>query len=87
MAKGPSDNAQAGTCASANAGSGDRASNRAQLTMGQGIGLGGSHTILRQTQMALGLWEQLHYTASTPSTVVPPLQPSKRARGSANSAA
>ena len=60
-----------------------------QLTMGQGW-QGGSQNILRQTQMALGLWEQLHDTASTPSTIVPPLG-TQRAnvweRGSANSAA
>ena len=29
-------------------------------------------SILRQTEAALGLWEQLHVTASTPSTVLPP---------------
>ena len=28
-------------------------------------------SIMRQTQAALGLWEQLHETASTPSTVLP----------------
>ena len=56
--------------------------------MGHGFnaaGLEGSRTILRQTQMALGLWEQLHYTASTPSTVVPPTGTSKRARTSGSS--
>ena len=29
-------------------------------------------SILRQTEAALDLWEQLHVTASTPSTVLPP---------------
>ena len=47
------------------------------LTMGQGWFNGTSENILRQTQMALGLWEQLHDTAATPSTVVPPLNPSR----------
>lgn len=60
-----------------------------QLTMGQGW-QGGSQNILRQTQMALGLWEQLHDTASTPSTIVPPPGAQRASvweRGSANSAA
>jgi hypothetical protein len=29
-------------------------------------------SILRQTEAALDLWEHLHVTASTPSTVLPP---------------
>lgn len=33
-----------------------------------------SPSILRQTEAALGLWNQLHETASTPSTVLAPLQ-------------
>lgn len=58
-----------------------------QLTVGQGWAGGSSENILKQTQMALGLWEQLHETASTPSTVVPPLNPARLQQQPANSAA
>lgn len=58
-----------------------------QLTVGQGWFGGSSENILRQTKMALGLWEHLHETASTPSTVVPPLKPSRTHQQPANSAA
>jgi hypothetical protein len=33
---------------------------------------GQAASIMRQTAVALGLWEQLHETASTPSTVLSP---------------
>ena len=38
-------------------------------------------SIMRQTEAALGLWEQLHVTASTPSTVLPPQNVRARAAG------
>ena len=38
-------------------------------------------SIMRQTEAALGLWEQLHVTASTPSTVLPPQSVRARATG------
>ena len=41
--------------------------------VGRAAAAGLPPNILRQTRAALGLWEQLHETASTPSTVLPPI--------------
>lgn len=41
--------------------------------VGRAAAAGLPPNILRQTRAALGLWEQLHETASTPSTVLPPV--------------
>jgi len=45
---------------------------------------GASTSILSQTAAALGLWEQLHETASTPSTVLAPGAARRRARAAAS---
>ena len=59
--------------------------------IGRAAAAGLPPNIMRQTRAALGLWEQLHETASTPSTVLAPVNRHTAARtvsvGTDNSAA